>query len=308
MSEDLGNNDGFFKSILDSITEHIVVIDNQGRILFVNKSWEIFGQDNGCVINNDWLHQNYLENCDRAARQGDESAQEAAKGIRSVIEERVSFFNHEYPCHSPQKERWFTMRVTPFNLATSLFYVITHHDITDRKLAEQEVLRLSGVDTVTGLENRRSFDQKLHNEWQLAMRERRPLSLAMVDIDHFKLVNDTYGHPIGDECLKRVGQTLREFTNRPGDSCARIGGEEFALVWSNTPERQATELADRLRQKIASLRIPNEMSSTEPWLTVSVGVATVIPTMEMDKEHFINQADRSLYRAKENGRNRIELG
>ncbi|MDX1598332.1 MAG: sensor domain-containing diguanylate cyclase [Marinobacter sp.] len=306
MSEFPNIPDGFLKSVLDSITEHIVVIDCHGSIVFVNNSWIAFGQDNTCALDNDWSGQNYLEICDRAVWHGDKTAQEAVEGIRTVIAGHLPYFYYEYPCHSPQKKRWFTMRVTPFELASRRYFVITHQDITDRKLAEQQVRRLSRVDALTGLANRRSFDQTLHHEWQRAIREGQPLSLAMLDIDHFKLINDTYGHPEGDACLKKVAQTLTGFTNRPGDSCARYGGEEFALIWSNTSEEQATELANRLRQAVADLRIPNEASPTSPWLTVSIGISTVIPSVEMDEDRFITQADRSLYQAKKNGRNRIE--
>ncbi|WP_297791323.1 sensor domain-containing diguanylate cyclase [uncultured Marinobacter sp.] len=297
--------DGFLRSVLNSITEHIVVIDCHGSIAFVNNSWITFGQDNACTRDGDWLHQNYLEICDRAVWRGDKTAGEAVEGVRAVIKGLLPYFYYEYPCHSPQTKRWFTMRVTPFDLASHQYYVITHQDITDRKLAEQQVRRLSRVDALTGLANRRTFDQTLHDEWQRARREGQPLSLAMLDIDHFKLINDTYGHPVGDTCLKKVGQTLTGFTNRPGDSCARYGGEEFALIWSNTSEDQARELANRLLHSVADLRIPNEASPTSPWLTISIGVSTVIPAIDMDEDRFITQADQALYQAKSNGRNRV---
>ena len=134
-----------------------------------------------------------------------------------------------------------------------------------------------------------------------------PISLAIIDLDHFKLVNDTYGHQAGDECLKAVGKVLKEFSNRPGDICARYGGEEFALVYGGTSLDQAKILVSDLLNHIRSLNIPNEKSATLSTLTVSIGLTTMYPSKENNESDLIKKSDKLLYAAKENGRNQLSF-
>lgn len=296
----------FLESVLDAITEHLAVIDSSGRIVYVNKSWIRFGQDNACVIDTDWSQQNYIEICDQASQKGDEFGQKASEGIRAVIAGKLPSFFLEYPCHSPNQMRWFMMWVTPLSLGTDVFYVISHQNITNRKLAEEEVRRLSQLDGLTGVANRRSFDEFLHNEWRRCTRLRQPLALAIVDLDHFKLLNDTYGHQSGDDCLIKVGQALMASANRPGDMCARYGGEEFGLIWSNTSQQHAEALAEQVLKHIRALAIPNENSPTAPYLTASIGVAVMYPHEGGVESDIVFKADKALYRAKQGGRNKTK--
>ncbi len=296
----------FLKLILDSITEHIVVIDQIGKIQFVNKSWVTFGNNNACVVVNDWSGVNYLEECDKASAMEDDCGTKAGKGIRSVIEKHEPIFYLEYPCHSPDEKRWFMMRVTPFQVGGMNYFVISHQNITERKIAEEEVKSLARIDGLTEIPNRRTFDEFLHEEWRRCCRLQKPICLAIVDLDHFKLLNDTYGHQSGDECLVKVGKLLKEFANRPADICARYGGEEFALVWGDTLLEQARDLANELLKKLVKLNIPNRKSPTASYVTASIGLAETIPSRESKKSEIVSQADSMLYRAKENGRNRVE--
>lgn len=133
----------------------------------------------------------------------------------------------------------------------------------------------------------------------------KPISLAMLDLDHFKLLNDTYGHHVGDECLKAVSQLLKKTGKRPDDICARYGGEEFVIVYGGTLLEQATVLVRKLLHEISSLNIPNKNSPTSPILTASVGIATMYPNSQNNVENLIIRADELLYLAKKNGRNRI---
>ncbi len=296
----------FLRLILDTVTEHIVVIDEAGNIKFVNKSWSSFGTSNACTAGDNWNGFNYLKECDKASSMGDNYGAKAGEGIRSVIEENHPVFYFEYPCHGPKEKRWFMMRVTPFRIEGNRYFVISHQNITERKMAEEEVLNLARIDGLTGIPNRRTFDEFLHEEWRRCMRLRKPISLAMVDIDHFKLLNDTYGHQTGDECLVKVGPLLRELVNRPGDICARYGGEEFVLVWGDTSLDAAKNLATQLLNHLVDLKIPHEKSSTSPYLTASIGLACMIPSPDSDENELIGVADRMLYQAKESGRNRVE--
>ena len=292
--------------ILDSITEYIAVIDQAGAIHYVNKSWEIFGSSNACEISHSWSGVNYIDECDKASTLGDDLGARAADGIRSVIKQDEPIFYLEYPCHGPEEKRWFMMRVTPLRIAREGYVVISHQNITQRKLAEEEVKNLATLDGLTGIPNRRAFDDFLRSEWKRCLRHKKPISLAMVDLDHFKSVNDACGHQYGDECLVKVGALLKTLDNRPGDICARYGGEEFVLLWADTPLEQARRLSNSLLKKIRELRVPNSASPTEGRLSASIGVAEIVPGSNNKESDLIAKADSMLYRAKGNGRNRVE--
>ena len=197
------------------------------------------------------------------------------------------------------------MRVTPLQVAGKGYFVISHQNITERKLAEEEVSNLARIDGLTNIPNRRAFDEFLHSEWQRCFRLKKPISLALLDLDHFKLLNDTYGHQSGDECLVRVGAFLKQLCNRPGDICARYGGEEFALIWGDTSLGQAKQLTSKLLNEIANLNIANSHSPVESYLTASIGLATMVPDNCSSESELISQADTMLYKAKGSGRNRV---
>jgi len=295
----------FLRSILDSVTEHIVVIDKYGDIQFVNRSWATFGDDNACSIDKNWSGINYLKECDKAAEMGDEFGVNAGSGIRNVINGNNDEFYFEYPCHSPDENRWFVMRVTPFELDTEQYFVVSHQNITERKLAEEKIKNLARIDGLTNIANRRTFDEFLNSEYRRCARLRKPLSLAIIDIDHFKLLNDTYGHQAGDEALKRVASVLEMFANRPGDLCSRYGGEEFAMVWSDTSLGQSCMFANKILEELDHLEIPNKNSPTSKNLTVSIGLSTIVPSQDDTEVIILKIADNLLYEAKERGRNRI---
>ena len=185
-------------------------------------------------------------------------------------------------------------------------------DITHRKQAENELKDanekltvLSYIDGLTQIPNRRYFDQQLEKEWQRLSRASEPLSLLIVDIDHFKKYNDTYGHQQGDECLKKVASTLEKVIKRPADEVVRYGGEEFAVILPETTQKGAVEVGERVREEIEGLKLANVNSKVKPYVTVSVGTATIIPNVVSDKELLVEQADKALYQAKESGRNQV---
>ncbi len=296
----------FLRQVLDAITDHIVVIDAAGDIQYANQSWSAFSHDNAATVTSTWRGVNYLAECDKAAVMGDSFGAEAGAGIRSVIEQHTDAFYFEYPCHSPEQKRWFMMRVSPFFLQDKGYFVIAHQDITERKLAEEMAISLARIDGLTQIPNRRAFDEFLQQEWKRCARLKKPISLAILDLDYFKLLNDRCGHQAGDESLIKVAQLLKKFASRPGDICARYGGEEFAIAWSDTSLERAKRLVARLLKEIAQLRIPNNDSSVESYLTASIGLAEMFPSRKTDESQLISNADKMLYLAKENGRNRCE--
>jgi diguanylate cyclase (GGDEF)-like protein len=169
----------------------------------------------------------------------------------------------------------------------------------------QELQNLATIDSLTQIANRRFFDQSLLREWKRLERECAPLSLVMADIDFFKCYNDRYGHQAGDECLRKVAGVLRQHSLRPADVVARYGGEEFALILPNTDVEGAFSLAEAIRLHIKAEAVIHHSSEVSHYLTISLGVATVIPQPGMSPEWLIAQADAALYQAKQAGRDRV---
>ncbi|MES0371290.1 MAG: diguanylate cyclase [Mariprofundaceae bacterium] len=166
--------------------------------------------------------------------------------------------------------------------------------------------KLSFQDALTCVANRRLFDQVLDREWSHALREKKPISLIMIDIDYFKQYNDHYGHQQGDSCLKKVAQMLSIESKRAVDMVARYGGEEFVLLLPETDEEQAFRLAEKCRSNVFELQLPHEKSTAGSVVTISLGVSTVIPDVDKQARSLIEVADKAMYQAKENGRNRTE--
>ncbi len=171
--------------------------------------------------------------------------------------------------------------------------------------ANEELQHLAHSDSLTGVSNRRRFEEFLADEWRRAVRFKTEMSLVLLDIDHFKLFNDTYGHVAGDEALRKVAAALTGTTHRPTDLLARFGGEEFALVLAGTGQPGAMKVAAQAIAQVEALRIPFPESPTSPHLTVSAGVATTLVAMGASEADFITAADQALYRAKDGGRNRV---
>ncbi|MFZ4535548.1 diguanylate cyclase [Propionivibrio sp.] len=178
--------------------------------------------------------------------------------------------------------------------------------ILTRKLdaANLELKRVNSLDGLTGIANRRHFDEVLSREWRRAMRQGDELSILMCDIDFFKLYNDTYGHQSGDECLRKVAQTLASTMDRGGDLLARYGGEEFVAVLPGTTLNGATFVAEQMRQAISQLNISHP-GTPLAHVTASFGVASAVAMPETDPQDIVGAADLALYKAKHGGRNRV---
>lgn len=168
----------------------------------------------------------------------------------------------------------------------------------------RELQRLSSQDSLTGMYNRRHFDAYVEIEWARAMRDGSCVSLILCDIDSFKPYNDHYGHPAGDDCLQRVARVFRETLQRPADLAARYGGEEFIVVLPGTEYDGARAIAENMRQRVERMNLRHEYSQVSDRVTISLGVATVCPNPKIKMQDLIGLADRALYQAKEQGRNR----
>lgn len=191
---------------------------------------------------------------------------------------------------------------------------VLRREIWQRQQAEsalqqvnQELHRLATLDGLTGIANRRHFDAYLAQEWRRLAREQEPLALILCDIDNFKLYNDTYGHQAGDHCLRQVAAAISRVLKRPADLVARYGGEEFAMILPHTGQSGVWQVAAAIQQEIAQLRIVHIRSPLEEYVTLSLGMAYLIPTKPCFTDALIAAADRALYEAKRQGKNRAVL-
>jgi diguanylate cyclase (GGDEF)-like protein len=188
----------------------------------------------------------------------------------------------------------------PFCMPVVKARVNTHIEL---KKHRDKLKLLSDLDGLTGIPNRRRFDEYLKMQWQYAQRSQTFLSLIMIDIDYFKAFNDLYGHGRGDECLKKVAKTLFETVNRPTDMVTRYGGEEFACLLPVTDSDGAAKIAEEMRINVLSLSIPHEHPFPDSRVTISLGVATIKPTLHSTSAVLLNNADHALYEAKRSNRN-----
>lgn len=228
-------------------------------------------------------------------------------------------------CHAKQGYRVGDIRggisiMMPFNPGPHILWLILGHTLglfaglggiifagnrLDR--AYSVIQRQALFDALTGIPNRRSFSERIMQEFNRSRRDRRPLSIIMGDIDHFKQFNDLYGHSSGDDCLRSVAQAIERTLKRPGDFCARYGGEEFIIILPDTAIQGAVVIAEEIRRNIIALDIPHEKSVPQKKVSISLGVAGDENNQFISHEDLLKMADEALYLAKENGRNRFEV-
>jgi diguanylate cyclase (GGDEF)-like protein/PAS domain S-box-containing protein len=280
------------RMIVDSMDQGLLIVERCGRIQYANPACdrylghaadELVGRSLAELLAQ---QESYPDDC---------AAMEAiGHGTREVLIR-----------HRDGGLRAMDLTMTPMHAADGLFVALLH-DITHHKQSEDALQRAAMLDPLTRIANRRHFDSFLEREWQRAIRNAQPLSLVVLDVDHFKLYNDTLGHAAGDVCLQKVAQALQAHALRPTDLAARYGGEEFVLLFAETPQEAAARLAEAIRTTVEALQLPNPRSPTSPWITVSVGVATIVPTQLDQVGQLFVCADRAMYAAKGGGRNRVE--
>lgn len=291
-------------AVLDALTASICVVDHSGVIVAVNEAWRRFSNENGGK--GAFLGENYLEVCRSATGTGADAAHRFGQNVEEVLSCRSDRFETEYPCHSPEVRRWFLARVTRLgttvaasNNDADCVAVISHQDITARKLLEFELKKLAETDELTGLKNRRKFLASADKVLDRLKREGVPASMFIIDLDHFKAINDTHGHAVGDDALRHVAEQFRRALRR-GDLLARIGGEEFAVLLPNTDEWGAIMVAERVRSHVAASAADTGAGKLK--LTASIGV-TSLWSSDGNPDAALGRADAALYRAKEEGRN-----
>lgn len=219
----------------------------------------------------------------------------------NVVEKGLSLEN-EFTHQFQEQTKWYNFIAVKLGDG----FAITIRDITVRKELELESNRLATIDGLTGISNRRTFDQTLIEQWQSCQRQKQYLSLILCDIDYFKLYNDFYGHQKGDDCLKIVAQTINNVIKRPLDLVARYGGEEFVVILPNTNQEGAILIAQEIQQSVRLKAIPHQASKVSSTISLSLGIASLIPTPQTSFNILINLADQALYSAKQQGRDQFQ--
>jgi len=297
--EELHRKNAFLEALVSSSPDGILVVDENRRVVLQN--------------------QKYIDMRKMPPELANEK--DDNKRIKFLIDrlkfpnqfvERIEYlYNHptEVSCDViEQKDGTFLERYSsPVLDEKGTYYgrIWTFRDITEIKKYQCFLEHLSVTDGLTGISNRRRFDDFIEHEWLRAMRNRHHLSLILMDIDFFKNFNDNYGHVAGDDCLRRIAQVLLSMVKRASDLAARYGGEEFACVLPGTDSDGAFVFAHKIADRIRSLKIPHAYSSVSGYVTVSMGVATMIPHHGQSLSELIQSADEALYKAKQSGRNNI---
>jgi diguanylate cyclase (GGDEF)-like protein len=310
--------------VLNALTASIAVLDHSGVIIAVNDAWTRFARENDGGDAAGYLGSNYLAACEAAIRDADPIADAVSAAFRALRSGNQDQFTIEYPCHSPTTERWFEMRMTR-SPRRPHYIVVAHEDITSRKRMEaelkgakqsiesfnaqlQEALareqQYARTDELTGINNRRHFFALARQAFTIGVRYRHPISVVLLDLDHFKEINDRWGHQVGDEVLRHVANIAQRHL-RSADILGRYGGEEFIVLLPDSTAEQSKVVAERIREEIetGSLETPKGYVA----LTVSAGIADTASGGDESIERLIGFADLAMYAAKQAGRNRTSL-
>lgn len=294
----IGEQQALFRYLLDQINDGILIIDpDSGIVLDTNRAaykrlgytkQDIVGSRLDAIVSglpHDVSLRQFMEN--------------PGSGNNALID---GYHRHRNGSRIPMETN-----ARLIELDSRSYVVAIARDITDRKRLEDELRQLSTEDSLTGVFNRRHFDDMLEQEWRRMLRVQHPLGMLMIDVDCFKHYNDTYGHVGGDACLHQIATQLKNQMRRAGDIIARYGGEEFAVILPETDVETAEALAKTLRKSIEDLQLEHTGLEDKDVVTISVGVATFVPTASQASLKLVTLADKALYAAKDSGRNCVRV-
>ena len=292
----------FQQAVFDSLVAHIAVLDCQGRIIQTNVAWRNYAAGSRYAGSSDLVGGNYLDVLDAMTGHDAETVQSVTAGIVAVGAGALDNFQLAQPFFVPSDKHWFSMKVTPVHDVQERL-VVSHEDVTNLKAAELASLTLANTDALTGALSRRNFLNLAEQELARSTRYELPLMLLMLDLDHFKIINDQHGHAAGDAVLQRFVKTVAGVL-RESDLVGRLGGEEFSVLLPNTSREGGCALAQRI---IESVRLnPVDVEGQNISYTVSIGAGCL--SSESSFAALLGKADAALYRAKNGGRDRLELG
>lgn len=301
---ELKEKNDLLNGVIHNITDALIITDHKGNVLETNRAIEeIFGFRTQEVLGR------HIGLClDEASKDAycERLVQYLVSGDRKIIQNRVELTG----VNRKNKPFPIDLAINDIKLGNRKLFVNILQDISQRKSQEirieqanKKLRALSETDELTGLYNRRYFDKNFQKEFNRSRKSKCDLALALIDIDHFKAYNDTYGHVQGDHCLKQVGKILRTYFKRDGEFTTRLGGEEFAVVMTNMSRQKCTEALQGLMRALAAENIEHS-HSVAPYLTFSIGL-TMCDTAAGDTQGAYAQADKALYTAKQGGRNQL---
>ena len=313
-----GKDLGFVHQLIETLAIPVFVLDSNAHVLIWNRACErLTGVPADEIVGTEDHWRSFYDY--PRPTLADLVLQNRSDEVRHIYprhgkpQAAGSHLSVETWCDMPRagKRRYLAADASPiFDQHGQLSAVVESlRDLIEEKMAQMALEKLATRDGLTGLANRRCFDDTLNAEWQRALRQRQPLSLLMVDVDNFKAYNDANGHLGGDECLKRIATAVAS-EMRANDLVARYGGEEFAVILPNQSLKGAAIVAERIRRRVELLRVPlyaSEGVAPTRHVTVSIGAATAIAGPDNDASQLVGIADAALYRAKHLGRNRISL-
>ncbi|MCU1693821.1 MAG: hypothetical protein JWM64_2912 [Frankiales bacterium] len=292
------------RGLLDALEAPTCAVGADGRIVAVNEAWRTFTASNGGLPSGCSEGTSYLGACDVVAVEAPEArdARQVGDGLRSVLAGRRVRFQHEYSCHAPHTERWFSVRISPAEIDGSPGAVVSHVDVTDMHAAQQLLSHQTLHDALTGLPNRLLLGDRLGQALLERARSSSDVAVAFLDLDHFKRVNDSLGHAAGDDLLQQVAHRLSAEL-RSSDTVCRYAGDEFVVVWRDlrSPDDVAT-LSTRL---VEALEQPFTLDGKAVSVSGSIGV--VVADDASTSESLVQAADAAMYDAKRHGGGRVRL-
>jgi diguanylate cyclase (GGDEF)-like protein/PAS domain S-box-containing protein len=301
IEEELRVSVRFQEALFDSLAAQVAVLDRHGAVLQTNAAWQKYTLENGHLNKTEFVGDSYLRILESLTGNDQDTVQAAATGLASVLANEVSSFQLPHPFFSPEDKRWFLLKVTAVrDVAERL--VVSHEDVTKLKAAELASMILANTDTLTGALGRRHFLSLAEQELTRSIRYDMPLMVLMLDLDHFKLINDKFGHAAGDAVLQAFVQSVTGVL-RESDFIGRLGGEEFAVLLPNTTLEGGSALAHRIIESVRAMPVPVGQELIA--YTVSIGAGCLHG--EANFAALLGQADAALYRAKKGGRDRLEV-
>ncbi len=294
-------------SLLDAIEAPTCSVWSDGRIVMVNRAWRAFAQQGGGRPEDTQEGANYLKACDAAAVGSPGTldaidASDVAAGLRGVLDGTLERFQHDYPCHAPALQRWYSVRISPAQVNAERGAVVSHVDVTALRKVQQALWQQALHDPLTGLPNRLLLIDRLDHALARSARLQSSVGVAFLDLDQFKRINDSLGHAAGDALLQQISGRLKGHL-RAGDTLARLSGDEFVVVWPGVePGASVTLLSERL---IEAFVTPFTVDGKQVAVSASVGIS--VGSAPQRSDELLLAADTAMYDAKRHGGDCVRL-
>lgn len=288
--------------LMQAAIEHsptsVMITDRKANIIYINPQ---------VTLTTGYSREELYGRCTSIFQSGQTPAKQYEQLWKTILSGKV-WRGELLDRHKDGSRFWEALSVAPVadDHGTIKYFVSVSEDVTEQKRVQSVLQEISFHDALTGVANRRRFDEYFELEWRRAKRTSKPLAVIMADIDFFKNYNDKLGHQAGDECLKHIAKAMENRIVRAGDMLARYGGEEFVCILPNTDLNGARIMAESMRQSILDLKIPHPDSTVSEYVTVSLGAAVSVHITDESNTLLLHAADEALYRAKSHGRNRVE--